>query len=338
MYARTWGRSGTIRAGVMGAATVALVVAMIGCSRSHYRSRADRDVYDVLDERAIDPRWRVPRRPVEASTQARIGDPFNPDKEPIPLDDGAARLFQATNGRPHEFYRWEKRGTADVEDDAWRLCVNTDKDGAVVLSRDSVIKLALLNSREYQLQVETLYESALQLTLARYEFYLQPFARQGTFFNQVGTGTTNQLQLNQGAGFTQNFASGGQLMVDFANAMVFNFNGHGLQAVTSNIGLTFSQPLLRGAFARFRTQALSIQERQTLYAMRTFAQYRRQFYVNVVAGGGYLGLLESVQGIRNTEANVNALSRNLAEQEELVRLGRVRLKSVTRSRSATRTR
>lgn len=319
MNARTRGRSGTIRTGVLVATLVALGVAMIGCTRSHYRARADRDVYDALDERAIDPRWSLPRRPVEASTKSRIGDPFNPDADPIPLDDGAARLFQATNGRRHEFYKWEKRGTAEVEDDAWRLCVSTDKDGAVVLNRDSAIRLALLNSREYQLQVEQLYEAALQLTLARYEFYLQPLARQRTFFSQVGSGKNNQLQLNQGAGFSQNFASGGQLLVDFANAMVFNFNGHGFDAVTSNIGLTFTQPLLRGAFARFRTQALSLQERQTLYAVRNFAQFRRQFYVNVVARQGYLGLLEQVQAIRNSEANVNALARNVEELDLLVR-------------------
>lgn len=319
MHAYTWGRSRTIRAGVMGAMLVALVVAMIGCTRSHYRARADRDVYDALDERALDPRWSLPRRPVEASTKSRIGDPFNPDAEPVPLDDGAARLFQATNGRRHEFYRWEKRGTADIEDDAWRLCVSTDKDGAVVLNRESSIRLALLNSREYQSAVEQLYEASLQLTLARYEFYLQPFARQGTFFNQVGGGKTNQLQLNQSAGFSQNFASGGQILVDFANAMVFNFNGKGFEAVTSNIGLTFTQPLLRGAFARFRTQALSLQERQTLYAVRNFAQFRRQFYVNVVAQSGYLGLLNQVQAIRNSEANVNALGRSVEELDLLVR-------------------
>lgn len=325
MPARNGARSGRVRAGGVGAATVALVLAMIGCTRSHYRARADRDVYDIQDERAIDPRWRVPRRPVEADPRSRIGDPHDPDREPIPLDDGAARAFQATNGRHREFHKWERRGVTDVENEGWRLCVGTDDNGAVVLDRESVIRLALLNSRDYQLQVEQLYETALQLTLARYEFYLQPFARQTTFFNQLGGGKNelNQLQLNQGTGFTQNFASGGQLLVDFANAMVFNFNGNGVSAVTSNLGLTFTQPLLRGAFARFRTQALSLQERQTLYALRNFARFRRTFYVNVVAGNGYLGLLESVQNIRNQEQNLRTLARNLEEQNELLRAGAV---------------
>ena len=314
-----------IRVGGLGAAVVALGLAMIGCSRSAYRSRADRDVYDIQDERAIDPRWRIPRRPVEADPTSRIGDPFNPDAEPIPLDDGAARRFQATNGRSHEFYRWEKRGVADVERDDWRASLATDSEGQVVLDRESVIRLALRNSRAYQLQVEALYSTGLALTLSRYEFYLQPFARQSTFFNQLGGGRNaqNQLLLNGGAGFSQNFASGGQLLVDFANAMVFNFNGDGISTVTSNLGVAFSQPLLRGAYARFRTQSLSLQERQTLYQLRSFAQFRRQFYVNVVAGGGFLGLLQTLQTIRNQEQNLENLARNLAEQDELVIAGAV---------------
>lgn len=328
MRSRTSGRSRTIRAGGACVVRVALVVAMIGCTRTHYRAGADRDVYNIERERDMDPRWRLPARPVEADVRSRIGDPFDPDREPIPLDDGAARVFQATNGRRFEFHKWEKRGTADVEREDWRLCLPTDDDGSVRLDRESVIRLALLNSREYQLQVEQLYLTALQLTLSRYEFYLQPFARQTTFFNQLGGGSTerNQLQLNQGAGFTQNFASGGQLLVDFANAMVFEFNGRGFSAVTSNLAVAFTQPLLRGAHAIYRTQALSLQERQTLYAVREFARFRRRFYVDVVAGGGFLGLLQQVQGIRNQEEQVQNLARNLAEQEELVKAQQISLK------------
>ena len=113
------------------------------------------------------------------------------------------------------------------------------------------------------------------------------------------------------------------MLVDFANAMVFQFNNHGFSAVTSNIAITATQPLIRGAFARFRTQALSLQERQTLYALRNFARFRRQFFVNVVAGNGFLSLVETIQNIRNQEEQVRSLARNLEEQEELVKAGAV---------------
>ena len=329
MGSRQGGRSRTIGAGACATAVaVGVAMTMIGCSRSYYRNYADKDVYAIERERAVDPRWRVPARPVEADPKSRIGDPFDPDREPIPLDDPAARLFQVTNGRHGEFHGWAKRGVADIERQDWKNCLAVDEDGSVKLGQESVMRVALLNSREYQTQVETLYLAALALTLARYDFYLQPFATQQTLFNQIGGGRTekNQLTLANGAGFSQNFASGGQLMVDFANAMVFQFNNHGFQAVTSNIAIAFTQPLLRGAFARIRTQALSLQERQVVYALRDFARFRRQFYVGVVAGNGYLGLLQTVQNIRNQEEQVRTFARNLEEQEALAASGAVSLK------------
>ena len=72
------------------------------------------------------------------------------------------------------------------------------------------------------------------------------------------------------------------------------------------------QPLLRGAWARVVTQGLSLQERGVLYALRSFAEFRRQFYVGLVTGSGsscgygYLSLLFQLQSIRNTENNLKS--------------------------------
>src|SRR5262249_406976 len=73
--------------------------------------------------------------------------------------------------------------------------------------------------------------------------------------------------------------------------------------------------LLRGAWARIVTQQLSLQERGVLYALRDFAHFRRTFYVGLVAGNGYLGLLTQLQSIRNQEQNLKSLSRNLQQYE-----------------------
>jgi outer membrane protein TolC len=72
---------------------------------------------------------------------------------------------------------------------------------------------------------------------------------------------------------------------------------------------------LRGAWARIVTQQLSLQERGVLYALRTFAHYRRTFYVGLVAANGYLGLLTQLQGIRNLEQNLKSYNRNLQQYE-----------------------
>ncbi|HEX8201677.1 MAG TPA: hypothetical protein VF590_14435, partial [Isosphaeraceae bacterium] len=296
---------------------VMLVVA--GCGRPQYRARADRDVYAIERERMVDPRWQVPARPVEADRRSRMRDPADPDAAPIPPDDLAARRFQVAAAYPHEFLGWRRRGTAPVEDLTWRCFLPREPDGSVRLDRASVMRLALVHSRDYQSQFEDLYLTALFLSFARFEFAVQGFSRGSVFFQHFGAGATdsNQLQINADTGFVKNFAGGAQLLVDLANALVFEYNGRGFNTASSALNIALTQPLLRGALARIRTQGLSLQERATLYALRDFARFRRAFYVETVAGGGYLGLLLQLQGIRNSEANLATLRRNLEESEAL---------------------
>src|SRR5262249_23735926 len=48
-------------AGAWGLLGVAILLAT-GCTRLHYRSAADRQVYGIEEERQFDPRWRLPDR------------------------------------------------------------------------------------------------------------------------------------------------------------------------------------------------------------------------------------------------------------------------------------
>src|SRR4029077_12689987 len=112
--------------------------------------------------------------------------------------------------------------------------------------------------------------------------------------------------------------AGGQLIVDFANSFVFAFGGVNQMTATSNFTTTLIQPLLRNAGRRVRLEALTQAERNTLYAVRTFARFREQFYVGLTSGnGGYLSLLFQVQDIRNQEANLKSQEQNLRLHEAL---------------------
>ncbi|QDV33994.1 TolC family protein [Tautonia plasticadhaerens] len=295
-----------------------------GCSRYHYRERADLDVYAIQEQRRLDPRWSVPPRPVEAAALSRMADPDPPDAEPVPQDDPAARLFQVSRGRPFEFFGWRSRGSSPIEDLSWLEVLPRLPDGSVPLDQRTVMLLALVNSRDYQFAVEDLYLAGLGLTSARFEFMVQPFIgtipaylRSGGGINEVDRFTfdTNGLVRKQ-------FYSGAQLLAQFTNALAFETSGGGIvNTATSVLTVTALQPLLRGGLTRIATQALSLEERGVLYALRDFSRFRRAFYVDTVAQGGYLGLLQQLQGIRNARENLEATARNLAETEALVAAG-----------------
>ncbi|MDR3623296.1 MAG: TolC family protein [Paludisphaera borealis] len=294
-----------------------VVLAGGGCTRSYYRDYADQDVYRILSKRVLDWRWRVPERKVEADPKSRMADPSNPNRPPIPGDDPASRLFQVSSAFPFEYHGWKKRGTAPIEYLDWQKKLPTEDDDRVKLGRDSIMNLAIVNSREYQFNYEDLYLAALNLTLAQFQFMVQGFSQNGVFFQHLGNfrNNSNQLQLASANGFNKEFMTGAQLLVDLANTLVFEYSGKGFHVASPNLAINFTQPLLRGAWARIVTQALSLQERGVLYALRDFAHYRRVFYVNLIASNGYLGLLTQLQSIRNQEENLKSLERNLQMYE-----------------------
>ena len=118
--------------------------------------------------------------------------------------------------------------------------------------------------------------------------------------------------------------SGGQLLVNLANSIVFEYSNKGVQVVSPNLTVSFVQPLLRGAWARIVTQSLSLQERSVLYNLRAVRRVSppvlrqlgdrcdRSFVQLVVrASTGYLQLLNQLQLIRNLEKNVKSSRQNL---------------------------
>jgi len=353
----------------------AAALAGFGCTRAYYRDYADSDVYGILKERLFDWRWRVPERPVEADPRSRMADANDPNHVPIVPDEVAARRFQVSNRFPFEYRFWRKRGTTPIEDLSWQPYIPQEPDGKVLLGKDSIMRMGVMTSRDYQFQYEQLYLAALSLTLARFQFMIQGYSIWNIFFTPLagsglatipsstsgsgsstsgsgsgssssgsGSGTTsstggattavasstakpktpnlnNQLLLNAQNGFSLEMMSGAQLLVNLANQIVFQYSNNGVQLVQPNLTVSLTQPLLAGAWARIVTQPLSLQERGVLYALRTFAEYRRQFYVGLVAGNGYLGLMNQLQVIRITELNLQATKRNLEIYDAEVKSG-----------------
>jgi outer membrane protein TolC len=307
-----------------GTTWLVVALALCGCTRTDYRRRADGDVYEILAEKQDDPRWDLPRRPVEADPASRMADPDDPDAEPMPPDDPAAHQYMHWAYKLAGSRRWQRYCKADaIEDPAWREQLPRDADGKVVLSNDTIMPLALRNSREYQDQVENVYLAALALTLERFEFDVQWFGGNDSFFDHFGSGgaptESNRLSTDSRLGFQRNLAAGGQLLVDFANRFVWEFAGDDVSMASSDLVFTLTQPLLRGAFRDVRMEPLTEAERAVLYAVRDFARFRRDFYVGIKTD--FLSLLTRVQAIRNTEANLTSLERSLREHEAMAAAG-----------------
>ncbi len=307
--------------------SVAIVMLFLsGCSRKYYRLQADREAERLVTER-VEAEFRLTDRPVAPASHSRMADLVNPDCGPLPPDDPAAAKYMSDPYRSRGSKVWQKRGSLPaVEFDHWKQFLPKDDDGVIKLNRVRSMELSLLHSRDYQSAVETVYLQSLPVAFQRFSFDTQWVGRSGLLATRTGNGNlpngSRTLRLTDSLGARRQFASGGQLLADFSNAVVWDYSG-GTSSVGSVLSFQFLQPLMRGAFREIQLEPLTQAERNLLYSVRNFARFRQGFYINTVGTSGYLGLLGVAQAIRNQESNLKSLRRNLEEHEALAAAGLV---------------
>jgi hypothetical protein len=180
---------------------------------------------------------------------------------------------------------------------------------------DQAVELGVLNAREFQDRREDLYLAALPVTLQRFNFAAQAFLTETSIRESIGKeapgGPANFWQFNTTGGFSKLFPTGALLMVKLANQFVVNL-GHGNpNTAVSNVSLSLAQPLLRGGGFAVTLEPLTLVERNLLYAIRSYARFRKIFYVAIGAGGGYTNNPYGLQGLgsnlgRGIGANLTA--------------------------------
>jgi hypothetical protein len=163
-----------------------------------------------------------------------------------------------------------------------------------LLKLEQTVELGLINSREYQDARENLYMTALPVATERFSFAAQFFAFGQAVRQWAGSQTNsvprNNWALSSNVGFSKLFSTGALLLADFANQTVFGLTGFGRSLSSqSTINLDLIQPLLRGGGRAVTLEPLTQAERNLLYEIRTFARFRKEFYVSIAGGGASLG-------------------------------------------------
>ncbi len=262
-----------------------------GCTRTFYRKQADCESLNLVNYYENDPRWQILDYRVYPDPKSRFYSADNLDFPPMPPDDPAAHRMMHCVDCKNGYPCWHAQGdTGAVENPVWQDYLPLNDEGQLPLDLPMSVSVGYVNSRDYQTQLEDLYLSALDVTFERFRFDVQ-FAG-GTGTNFVTSGPTrsgrpngsNILGVTSDPTVTRLFASGGQLAVDFANNIVWQFASPGSFSNTSVIGFTFTQPLIRGASRARVLERLTFAERLLLYNVRAMYRYQQGFYVELFTG------------------------------------------------------
>lgn len=363
---------------LVGMLLLSVVYLSEGCTRGYYRRAADDEVNCIIDNKSRAAGIAPGQFRIDIDPRSRMYDPNNPDCPPMPPDDPTShQLMHCVDCKPGSPCWRHMSRTPYTDNPTWRDYLPRDANGNYVLDLAGAVQMARLQSPDYQQQLETLYLSGLDVTFERFRFDTQFFGDSSIFFTTDGRdrngpfgNSSSELDVQPfNARATKFTATGGELVVGFANSLMWQFAGPDNYTSNSLLNFNFVQPLLRGG-GRIRVmERLTLSERALLANVRQMERYRSGFYLNVVTGrdtgsgpnrrggffggsglegfsgvggggfgrvggfegrffgggggftggagaqgaGGYLGLLQSAQIIRNQYANIAGL-RDTVEQ------------------------
>ena len=274
-----------------------LLVAGLGCSRVAYRKKADRDAYAAIAGKSQSLPVDVPFRDagIEPNPDSRFFDNSDPDQPPMPPDDPVSHaLMLEVDGRTGAA-SWKTMGDPGaLQNEAWRKILPGEQNGSVALDLKSAVRLALINSRDFQHEKEDLYLSALDVSYQRYQlspkFALSETAKAEADGANKG-GVTNPPSDQKHLGILTDgsvrwiTSSGGDLLASFANQFLWDFKSHSLTSSTGSLlNFTFLQPLLRLGGKDRALEALTQTERTLLANVRQMQQFQLGFYVKIATG------------------------------------------------------
>jgi outer membrane protein TolC len=176
-------------------------------------------------------------------------------------------------------------------------------EGPVTLA--DALRIATLNSRDYQDRKESLFLSALSLSGTRNDYAANWFGSLSADYEDTDTGDEKEIGGSSSFGFSRLLSSGANLSVGLATSLSKLLTGDRAEAASSAFDLTVTQPLLRG-FGVDTNESLTQAERNMVYQMRDFVRYRRNFYIGIVEG--YYDALRQEQVLENERKNYENLS------------------------------
>jgi len=182
------------------------------------------------------------------------------------------------------------------------------------------LEIAAENNREYQARREDLYRAALALARERWNFGWIPSA--GADGTAAGLGGDHTAQsFGADGALTRLLGTGAVIVTDVGLSFLKLANtGDGFNAI-SDLGISVTQPLMRGFGKQIVEEPLTQAERTLVYEVRSFERFRRTFSVDVTSR--VYRILQQMNTLENEQRNIESLAVLRTRNEALSVAGRL---------------
>jgi outer membrane protein TolC len=287
-----------------------------GCTPMFYRREADKVATSIIEHEQREALGRE-----EAFTIER---PVDTLRRRLMLEQNLPRSSEASLGTdqltPIEYWPEKdypaKSGELPGDDGA-------DVSGAVTLTLVDALKVAALNSRDYQSRKEDVYRAALDLDLESDEF-------RNTFAGVISATQTHSLAEDatiRGNRYTAAFdwrkklTFGAELTAGLALDLVKLLTADRDSSFGILADATITIPLMRGAGRHIVTEPLTQSQRDVVYSLYTLERFKRTLAVRVASD--YLAVLRQLDTVDNERDNYARLIDGTERIRRLSEAGRL---------------
>lgn len=199
-----------------------------------------------------------------------------------------------------------------------------DAPGPLFLDLTTALEIGAANSRDYQERKEDIYRAALNLDLEAFRFrntYAGTLESTYTDDRSGEESDTRGIVTSATLGATRALQSGAEwssrILFDLVKLLTLDRDSaYGIMA-----DLSVTVPLLRGARRHVVAEPMTQAERNVMYAMYTFENFKSRYAVRVASE--YLQVLQQLDQVRNAEDNYERVTVSARRARRLADAGRL---------------
>ncbi len=200
----------------------------------------------------------------------------------------------------------------------------------LVLDLKKTLEIAVTSSRDYISRKESLYLSGLGFSLARFNYGPQ-FSSAVNYVWGDGEGSPDSSSVGGSFGVSQLLPTNGSLGLSTGFGKAMNRGDGGApDDWSTSAGISFSQPLLRGAGYDQYRESLTQAERSMVYSLRSFELFRQDFTIDTAEQ--FFGLVSQKRQLDNFEQDLETARFDEEKAVALRSVDRMREEEVDQAR------
>jgi outer membrane protein TolC len=294
-----------------------------GCTASHYRKSADKVADKLIKEKQDQLFGKAEGLSVER--------PSDILRRRLMIDQNLQHASSASLGtdKLEKISHWpESKYPSDGTASEDGIVIEAGKP--VKLSLTQALQVAAMNSSDFQTQKENVFQKALDLNLQRHQYGFS-LGGGGTYqykANNTGGQTSSSDTANPSLSLTKTLTYGAKIITSVGFDIV-NLLTAGLTSKTFVGDASVSIPLLRGAGSYIASEQLTQAERDLVYSLQSFENYKNSFAVQITQG--YMNVLSQMDQVDNNAENYRNLITSANRTSRLSEAGRTTIVQVNQA-------